>query len=304
MDDRTQTKEVGNSLASYERDNLQILLQSVEDAKRARASVSLELSDPLAQGSGDRDFIFRHAGVARASVDSIDQLGPWDTGYITFGGGVPVGGYANLALHRNGAFNFSGHAHVSGAPSYDYSFAWAVKDSRVPATVYVFAANGRLHGTFESGSRDYDWNKAEINPALAAGWAALERGWSWRWEARVNIDLGVFIDDIVRVVAAGTAIGNVIKFVASDARLKRDIELISRRDDGLGIYRYRYLWSDTEYVGVLAQEAAAIAPHAVRRGADGWFRVNYDALGLAMTTWDDWRSGKRFVPTAIAGTNS
>jgi hypothetical protein len=30
----------------------------------------------------------------------------------------------------------------------------------------------------------------------------------------------------------------------SDIRLKRDIELIGREDDGLGVYRYRYLWDD------------------------------------------------------------
>jgi hypothetical protein len=48
---------------------------------------------------------------------------------------------------------------------------------------------------------------------LAAGWSALERGWSWRWEARVNADFGVFLDDIIRLVAAGTAIGNVVKLI-------------------------------------------------------------------------------------------
>src|SRR5579864_211256 len=42
--------------------------------------------------------------------------------------------------------------------------------------------------------------------------------------------------------------------LVSDARLKRDITLVGRRDDGLGLYRYRYLWSDTVYVGVMAQE--------------------------------------------------
>ena len=51
----------------------------------------------------------------------------------------------------------------------------------------------------------------------------------------------------------------------SDARLKRDIALVGRRDDGLGLYRYRYLWSDTVYVGVMAQEVALIHPDAVVR---------------------------------------
>ena len=276
----------------YQETNLQLVLQEMEYARLARASVWVELSDRPAQAS-DQEGFFHLTGVSPAEkLVRASQLGPWDTGYITFSGGVPVGGYSNLVLYPNGAINFSGHAHVSGAPSYDYSFVWAVKDFNVPATVYVFAASGRLHGTFESGSRDYDWNQAPILPALAAGWPALERGWSWRWEARVSIDLGVFIDDIVRIVAAGTAIGNVVKFITSDARLKRDICLLTTSANGLGVYRYRYLWSDITYVGVLAQEVQAIAPHAVTRGADGWFRVNYDCLGMKLMRWDEWTASR------------
>ncbi len=63
---------------------------------------------------------------------------------------------------------------------------------------------------------------------------------------------------------------------APDARLKRDIALVGRLDDGLGLYRYRYLWSDTVYAGVTAQEVALIHPDAVVRSAlDGYFRVDY-----------------------------
>ncbi len=49
----------------------------------------------------------------------------------------------------------------------------------------------------------------------------------------------------------------------SDARLKRDIVLVGRLDDGLGLYRYRYLWSDTVYVGVMAQEVALLHPESL-----------------------------------------
>ena len=53
--------------------------------------------------------------------------------------------------------------------------------------------------------------------------------------------------------------------VVSDIRLKRDVALIGRRSDGLGLYRYRYLWSDTVYVGVMAQEVALLHPDAIVR---------------------------------------
>jgi hypothetical protein len=72
----------------------------------------------------------------------------------------------------------------------------------------------------------------------------------------------------------------------SDIRLKRDIAQVGELDSG--IYRYRYLWSDTIYVGVMAQEVAAVKPEAVLRGADGYLRVDYARLGLRLQTWDQW----------------
>jgi outer membrane immunogenic protein len=67
--------------------------------------------------------------------------------------------------------------------------------------------------------------------------------------------------------------------VISDARLKRDVTLLARRSDGLGIYAYRYLWSDDVHVGVMAQEVALIHPAAVvRDGLTGYLAVNYGLL--------------------------
>jgi outer membrane immunogenic protein len=79
----------------------------------------------------------------------------------------------------------------------------------------------------------------------------------------------------------------------SDARLKRDIVLVARRDDGLGLYQYRYLWSDTVYVGVMAQEVALIHPEAiVRGGLDDYLRVDYSRLGSKLMTLPEWQARK------------
>jgi endosialidase-like protein len=75
---------------------------------------------------------------------------------------------------------------------------------------------------------------------------------------------------------------------ASDIRLKRDITQVGELDGGINLYRYRYLWSETIYVGVMAQEVAAVKPEAVLRGADGYLRVDYARLGLRLQTWDQW----------------
>jgi len=74
----------------------------------------------------------------------------------------------------------------------------------------------------------------------------------------------------------------------SDIRLKHDISLLGRTDKGLGLYRYRYNWSEQLYVGVMAQEVERFMPAAVMQGPDGFLRVNYESIGLKLMTWDDW----------------
>jgi outer membrane immunogenic protein len=71
------------------------------------------------------------------------------------------------------------------------------------------------------------------------------------------------------------------QFIPSDMRLKRDIGLLARRGDGLGLYSFKYVWSDTVYVGVMAQEVALLYPDAVLRDdLTGYMAVNYTRLGL------------------------
>ena len=74
----------------------------------------------------------------------------------------------------------------------------------------------------------------------------------------------------------------------SDMRLKHDIVLLGRLDDGLGYYRFVYNGGHTAYVGVMAQEVQTVMPEAVTRGPDGYMRVSYDRLGLPFETYDQW----------------
>ena len=76
--------------------------------------------------------------------------------------------------------------------------------------------------------------------------------------------------------------------VYSDVRQKRDLQQLDILPNGIKRYRYRYRWSATEYVGVLAHEVAAIAPEAVTKDADGYLRVDYRRLGLQLRTYEDW----------------
>lgn len=66
--------------------------------------------------------------------------------------------------------------------------------------------------------------------------------------------------------------------IFSDRRLKRDIELVDREADGLGIYLCRYLWSRARRLMVMADEVAKLRPWALGPTRFGFATVNYGAL--------------------------
>jgi len=83
----------------------------------------------------------------------------------------------------------------------------------------------------------------------------------------------------------------------SDMRLKHDIVLLGRLDDGLGYYRFVYNGGHTAYVGVMAQEVQSVMPEAVSRGADGYMRVSYNRLGLPFETYQQWVATGAHLPS-------
>ncbi|OOY33880.1 tail fiber domain-containing protein [Solemya velum gill symbiont] len=77
----------------------------------------------------------------------------------------------------------------------------------------------------------------------------------------------------------------------SDIRLKQDVEQIATLDNGLKLYSFKYLWDDTTYVGVMAQDLLQQAGYrdTVTTGNNGFYAVYYSRLGLKMVTLDEWQ---------------
>jgi hypothetical protein len=70
--------------------------------------------------------------------------------------------------------------------------------------------------------------------------------------------------------------------IFSDRRLKTDISQIDNLDNGLGVYRYRYVWDrkdEPEHIGVMADEVERIMPEALGPIVNGFKTVNYGMLG-------------------------
>lgn len=89
----------------------------------------------------------------------------------------------------------------------------------------------------------------------------------------------------------------------SDIRLKHDITLLGRLDNGLAFYRFTYNGGYKAYVGVMAQEVQMVRPDAVVRDRDGYLSVLYDKLGLKLQTYKQWVASGAKVPSAIVGSH-
>lgn len=66
--------------------------------------------------------------------------------------------------------------------------------------------------------------------------------------------------------------------MASDRRLKTSIRKIGEYADGLGCYVWKYLGSDQDHEGVMADEVARLRPWALGPTVAGYATVNYGAL--------------------------
>ena len=67
---------------------------------------------------------------------------------------------------------------------------------------------------------------------------------------------------------------------SSDVRLKDNIKKIGQSIDGYNIYKFRYLDSTKEYIGVMAQEVKARKPEAVMKLNNGFYGVDYSQLDV------------------------
>lgn len=81
--------------------------------------------------------------------------------------------------------------------------------------------------------------------------------------------------------AGAAVVGLSLLSAFSDERLKRDITPVGT-ENGYKVYRFRYVWSDDEYIGVIAQEVQRIRPDAVVVDSDGLLRVNYEKIGVTL----------------------
>jgi hypothetical protein len=68
----------------------------------------------------------------------------------------------------------------------------------------------------------------------------------------------------------------------SDIRLKTNIHLVGTTVLNLPLYKFEYRGKSGTYIGVMAQDVLKVDPSAVSIGRDGFYRVDYQKLGIEM----------------------
>lgn len=72
------------------------------------------------------------------------------------------------------------------------------------------------------------------------------------------------------------------KRIVSDIRLKTNIHRVGTTVMNLPLYSFEYRGKHGTYIGVMAQDVLEVEPSAVTVGSDGFYRVNYQKLGIEM----------------------
>jgi outer membrane immunogenic protein len=215
-------------------------------------------------------------------------MGPWlfyGTGGLAYGNVSLSSTFAGLGLSTSfltsstktgwtagAGFEYLFRPNLSFGVLYQYVDLGSLSASSITTGIGAFGPNtisqwATTHAQFQSVMASISWRFA---PGPSGPWSG----------AYVGGQAGGAWGNNASAIYSSTATP-----VPSDIRLKRDVALVGRRDDGLGLYSFKYLWSDTSYVGVMAQEVALIHPEAVVRDAlSGYLAVDYGRLGLSLTT--------------------
>lgn len=78
-------------------------------------------------------------------------------------------------------------------------------------------------------------------------------------------------------VAEGAAAAG---FVASDIRIKEDVERVGTSPSGIPVYHFRYIGGPELFEGAMAQDLLETHPESVTVGANGYYRVSYSDIDV------------------------
>jgi len=154
-----------------------------------------------------------------------------------------------------------------------YQFVHTTK--LIGATKYSFMTNTKFPGMLKVAQKH-----------LAPSVTRQRKSFNVRFEPSQQQHSNLLLDGQITAPQMNAEINN----ETSTASLNQFIQTYD-----LKLYRWKYVDdpSGQMYVGVMAQDLLEIPElkHAVIVGDDGFYRVNYQALGLKMLTYEEWLAG-------------
>jgi hypothetical protein len=84
------------------------------------------------------------------------------------------------------------------------------------------------------------------------------------------------VDDPMRLFEAGSKMFG--SMMGSDRRLKTAVTRIGKLPSGIPVYTFKYIGTEDEHVGVMADEVLPVIPEAVMKDEDGFYMVDYGML--------------------------
>jgi hypothetical protein len=136
-------------------------------------------------------------GGAKAMQNPSEMT--FDSGYMTFDNGVPVGGWAKVTLSSDGSYHFWGSFHDSGLLDYTDTVSFGILG--LDGNLYqVPLHSGSVKGhitTFFGGSNDDNWDTSGNDPALRAEWPLLS-GCSGYFKADTKWDASALVGEVAQ----------------------------------------------------------------------------------------------------------
>lgn len=170
--------------------------------------------------------------------------------------------YNNInALSDAGAAEDSNNQQILNAKIDKYNYEQNLPSNKLAQ--YMGLVQGNYGGSSSNTSTPTYSRGSRLGGALggAAGGAAL----------------GSFIPGVGTAIGAG--VGGLLGAFGggfSDRRLKTDITAIGKADNGLVIYKYRFIGNPIFQIGFMADEVNDVSPDCVQLDESGYFKVDYD----------------------------
>ncbi len=242
----------------------QFALQQARESQNAQLLMSAE----------DRARAIQQQDIARALglSDSAAALSmqPYQQAQGLFGYGA---GIENLGMGTlNTVSDFAGK-----------QFGWQTAQQQNQQAINNAKASGGgflggLGGTLLNAGLNYATGGASgaVQGAMGGGGGLFGSLVNYAVPSLMNAGASLYTGGMSSATGMGGGVGKQ-DWMYSDANLKTNIRKIGQYKNGLNKYAYTYIWGQ-DAVGVIAQEAMAVVPKAVRYN-NGFLEVNYDLIG-------------------------